>query len=302
MNKPPNTKKMGVKIIWTSQMLTELGTIKDSEFSIKYGMSEKTITRFRRDNNLVTKYAKYIPGRFLTWTDEMLADLKLLHDNEIADKYEISVQAVRARRKLDGIVGIKLPSGFKAVDQRDWPDNKIRIFECLNNDEISDLLDMPINIVRSHRKQLGIPLPVKNIANMFNVEAHLLRKDAQQAKIKLLERASDIIGRMRMGEDPKTIAPSWNISIDRVFRIYENKENYKLNVNTDESGQSVLEQSVEILGMNPKINNILLMNGIQTIGELTALKKTELLKMINLGRRYAVEIMLALEKHHLALS
>lgn len=302
MNKSPNNKKMGVKIIWTDQMKKELGTIIDKEFGLKYGMSEKTLTRYRRDNNLVTRYAKHIPGRKLTWTDEMLADLKLLHDNEIASKYGISVRAIRARRKLDGIEGFKLPTGFKAVDQRDWPDNKIQLFQYLNNDEISNLLDMPINIVCSHRKQLGIPLPVKNMASLFNVEAYLLRKNAQQAKIKILERASEIISRMRMGEDAKTIASSWNISTDRVLRIYENKENNKPDANPDESGQNILGQSVEELGLNPKINNILLMNGIKTIGELTALKKTELLKMINLGRRYAVEIMLALEKHHLALS
>lgn len=305
MNKSPNNKKMGVKIIWTDQMEKELGTITDKEFGLRYGMSEKTITRYRRDNNLVTQYAKHIPGRKLTWTEEMLNDLRMLHDSEIAKKHEISVRAIRARRELDGIEGIKLPTGYKANDQHDWPSNKTQLFECLNNQEISHLLDIPINIVGGHRKLLAIPLPVKNMASFFNMEARLLRKNAHLAKIKNLDRAADIIKRMRGGESPKDIAVSYDISIDRVYRIYGNKGNNPndFKVEVSESVQNnILEQTVDILGLNPKINNILLMNGIKTIGELTALRKPELLKMVNLGRRYAVDIMLSLEKHNLTLS
>lgn len=302
VQKSPN-KKMGVKIIWTEQMLQELGTITDKEFSIKYGMSEKTITRFRRDNNLVTQYARYIPGRSLTWSDEMLADLKLLHDTEIAAKYHISIGAIRAKRKLDCITGIKKPSGYKAIDQYEWPSNKAQLFECLNNEEIANLLDIPSNIVGGHRIQLAIPIPVKSLASMFNMEARALKKSAQLAKIKNNERAADIIKCIREGENPKDLATFWGISIDRVYRIFENREVIAEDMHPETYPvDDMMDKPVEALGLNPKINSILLMNGTSTIRELTALTKPELLKMVNLGRRYAVEIMLSLEKHNLSLS
>lgn len=91
-----------IGILWTRPMLSELGTIRDMEFSVKYQISSVSV----RIKRISLKIPVYLPP-VRPWSAPMHHDLAVLSDVKMKLKYSLSREELAAKR-----IELAIPSRF----------------------------------------------------------------------------------------------------------------------------------------------------------------------------------------------
>lgn len=287
---------------WTEEMLRDISTLTDTVFATKYGYKIGGVASFRIRNKIRKQHPRpqrLSRHRLIVWTESMLQQLGKIHDKEVAQHYGISLSAVRSKRQSMGINGIKLPQHPKHLTPRVWPENEIELFSTLRNKDIEALLNFRAHTVSLRRKHLGIELPLSKIGMTITDEILTKHRQILDSRSKKHVMAQDVISNAEAGLNKQVIADKYNMPLSRINYIVRSKNKFNVNSITDES---VLEFNIDTLGLNYKLVNILRINDINTVMDLTALGKKELLNMPNMGRKSLLDIVVALEHLNLTLS
>lgn len=104
----------------------------------------------------------------------------------------------------------------------------------------------------------------------------------------------------------KTIGLEIGLSAQRVRQVLDKylrviRGEIELNMDSSQEGKFPLERTINALNLPVRTRNILLNNGIRTIGDLIALSRTELLEIYTLGPVAIHDIELGLSKFGLVV-
>jgi hypothetical protein len=89
---------------WTENMVAELGTMTDGEFSKKHGLNEKAVAQRRHRAGISAKNKR---RKQVVFTKEIIDHIGLMPDKEVSEKFGLSFWQVFEYRRVNNIESFK---------------------------------------------------------------------------------------------------------------------------------------------------------------------------------------------------
>lgn len=146
---------MTLRIKWTDEMLSELGTMPDSKLAKKYRISKQSISNKRKELGIPSHRKvsnKWNP--LINWTPELDALVGTMPDVKLAEQLGVSHHVVFMRRVNLGIPKFSV-----------WTDTAISLLGTMTDKDLAELLGVHETTVRCKRLQHGI----SSYRSMFSI-------------------------------------------------------------------------------------------------------------------------------------
>lgn len=237
------------------------------------------------------------------WTAEMLDELGKMTDSAFAEKYNILRHQAYSKRTELGIKPVARTNS--GMSKYVWPEDEQALFKKFNNSELAELLNIPYASIQHRRKWLGIEIDM----TLVLVDAELteaergMRERMREKESHNAEKTAAIHQLRAQGKTYHQISNALGVSLGFISTALLKKITVIEPEEADETaaGQSVLDMAIEKLEIIDKLKLILKGQGINKVGDLVQLTKQDLLRMPNIGRYAFADIVMALEKHGLAI-
>lgn len=158
--------------VWTEENLALLGTMPDEDLAALIGIKAYLV----QDKRRALKIKRYRPadyvinrkeGGYITWTEEMIADLGILSDYKVAAKYGMHQVTVMKKRNSLGIPASRHSRWSPTVE---WTPELEALLGTISDKQLGDKLGVESYIVRDHRIALGIKGYTGNNRNTWTEE------------------------------------------------------------------------------------------------------------------------------------